>query len=171
MNKSRSVIVFRCVMAFVILAYVGCGRKGSPKAPEETAPSQVRFFTATPQTNGVMLSWEAPLMNAEGKELVDLEGFLVQRNMRVIGEDSDFETIHELKVLPPAQVTAEAPAPTKTPAETSQVVKYTYQDTDLQAGKVYEYVIIPYNEDDVEGVPSNLFRITFSGESSVVESL
>ncbi len=143
---------------------IACGKKTNPRAPEALAPSSVKFLTARTSVNSVDLRWEAPSTDASGDKLIDLTGFVVKRALVLPDEDPDFDIIAELPLR------ANEVAKTATPAETSAAKAYSFSDTNVKAGEKYQYLVLGVNEDDVEGEASSSVRVTFIGESSVIES-
>lgn len=149
------------VPLFVVLLS-SCGRRGSPKPPEATAPSPVKYLTAAGTVNSVVLTWQAPDTQADGDELLNLERFIVKRSKYEKDEAPDFEEIGEM----PFQAAESGPAQ----PEPKQAREYIFTDQDVQPGKQYEYEVLPENDDGVEGRPSAVIRVTFTGESSYFES-
>ena len=149
----RNVIV--CLVVALLL--ISCGRKGSPKPPEEFAPSPVKYLSARGTVNSVVLTWESPVTDASGEDLEDLAGFVVKRNIYDEEEDPDFDEIAEIEV----RLSEEA-------VEQPQS-QYSFSDGAVEAGQVYDYMVLPVNEDGVDGVAGTVLRVTFIGESSRVE--
>lgn len=163
------------VLGFII--HAGCGRKSGPRPPEDTAPREVQYFIARGTVSGVSLSWYAPTKDASGDRLIDLEGFIVERSIYHQDESPDFEEIADVPAKSPEEEGLEEEAAQgdvvleKRQAASQQAKEYTFEDTLVQAGEHYEYVVYPYNEDGVWGRPSVTLRGRFLGESSVFESI
>lgn len=154
------------VAMILLVAVIGCGRKGNPEPPEAFAPKPVRFLSAKPSVNGVLLTWQAPLETADGDELLDLAGYVVRRSVYEKDKSADFEDVAELEVAPLPPVDDAAATPAK-----NENREISYLDTSVRPGERYDYLVLPINSDGVEGEPLNFIRITFVGESSVVENL
>ncbi len=160
------------VLFFLLIFALACGRKGNPRPPEAIAPSSVRYLTATGEVGGILLTWEAPFMDNSGDELTDLAGFKIKRADFIPDETPDYETIGTVAaVRPPAPPeptieTAPPPPPVDTPP-----VRYEYRDATAKPATRYVYVVVPFNDDGVEGAVTSLLRVTFSGETSVIEAL
>ena len=148
---SSGIICFGLIV--LSLSILSCGKKGSPKPPEELAPSPIGAFAAAGAVHGVMLSWQAPTTDSNGDPLLNLSGFRVKRAFYVPDEDLDFTVVAEINV------------------NADGVAAYTYTDADVAPGKSYEYAVVGVNDDAVEGrAPYNL-RVRFTGESSSVETI
>lgn len=143
------------------LLLVSCGKKAPPRPPEALAPSPVKFLTASATVDGVTLFWQSPSTTASGDPLEDLHGFVIERSEHEKGEEPDFDTLVEL-ALP------ETSEPSKEGTEASK--RFSYKDTSVKAGKSYEYSVVGVNEDGVEGAALSTIRVTFIGESSVIET-
>lgn len=144
--------------AFLLIMFafslVACGRKGEPRPPEVLAPSPVRFLTAAGEIDGITLSWFAPTTDASGDGLVDLTHFLVEKGESKPGEPTDFEFLKKIEVV-------------GEPAENQQ---YSFIDADVQPGKIYDYRVTANNNRGGQGLPPHILRVTFVGQSSVVEA-
>jgi hypothetical protein len=167
--------LFILLILLPLLLFVGCGKKSSPRPPEAYAPSSVKFLTADGELDAVVLHWQAPDTDASDHTLLDLAGFTVRRSEYVKDESPDFEDLTDVPVAEKkdAQATAASPEQTTPTAkgEKKQPLQYSYSDTTVRPGKQYEYVVIPFNEDGVEGDPVSRLRVTFLGESSYFETL
>lgn len=151
----------------VLSLCLACGRKGSPKPPEATAPSPVQFLVATGQLSSVTLSWQAPKTNAQGKDLVDLDQFVVVRDEFVRGEDPDFEEVGNVKFEGYEELPADG-SPDVVQRKTKQ---YAFVDDKVELGKSYSYMVLPENGSGVRGQPSSVLRVRFTGETSVIDTL
>lgn len=152
------------IFSFTLIGLSACGKKTNPRAPEALAPSSVKFLTARATVQSVDLRWEAPSTDASGDPLLDLSGFVVKRSLVLPDEDEDFETIAEVPLKEKSTTRAARSR------DGSQGEAYSYSDQDVVAGKKYQYLVLGVNEDDVEGDASSSVRVTFIGESSVIES-
>ena len=77
----------------------------------------------------------------------------MKRRIVAAEEETDFETVAEIDY----EYSDE-------PQE-----QFLYKDIDIEPGKKYDYMVMPLNSNDVFGQPAGVLRVTFIGESSVVE--
>ena len=175
LRKARTVLF---LLMFIALPLLNCGKKGDPRPPEATAPDAVRYLSAEGRVDGIILSWQAPEATGSGEDLPDLAGFRIQRSDYEEDERPDFEDIGEILVSATEELsageggeglTSGAVSKPKTPVE--QNVRYTFRDPEVQPGRRYEYVVLPFNERGVEGEFTQVLRIRFTGESSLIENL
>lgn len=66
-------------LVLVLVAGVGCGKKGDPRAPETANPETIRDLKAGAEGRGVVLTWSRPMRYVDGKDLRDLAGFVIFR--------------------------------------------------------------------------------------------
>lgn len=165
MNRCKSfgrvTTVLLLLISFALMtAAAGCGRKGRPKPPEATAPTPVTNLTAEAGVGSVTLTWIAPTTNASGDSLDNLDRFTVLRAIVAKGRRPAPEEIGVV-VVNAAEETAAA--------GTALKGRYSFKDPAVKVGQRYEYVVVPVNDSGVEGVADRGLRVSFSGESSVVE--
>lgn len=151
------------ILMLLICFGFGCGKKGPPKPPENFAPAVVMFFSADGVVDGVNLSWQEPESKANGEDLDDLVGFVVMKRAHLKDGKSRYRKLAEIPAKKPADSNK----------QTDETVKLSYRvlDREVEPGKRYEYYVTAYNEDSVEGVWSPVLRVTFVGESSIVENV
>lgn len=70
---------FFALGSLIVLLFIGCGKKGEPRAPELAMPELIRNLTAKPDRNGIVLTWSRPTEYIDGKPLTDLTGFVIFR--------------------------------------------------------------------------------------------
>ncbi len=159
--KTKGVIFLLMLLCSVMLLVgSGCGRKGRPKPPEATAPTPVTNLTADAGVSAVTLTWIAPTTNASGDSLDNLERFVVLRSVVTKGKRPSPEEIGVVVVNAAEEAAAEG---------TALKGRYTFKDPAVKVGQRYEYVVVPVNDSGVEGVADRGLRVSFAGESSVVE--
>ena len=162
MRSVRSRRGVACLVLLLTISLVcslaGCGRKGRPKPPEATAPTPVTNLSAEPGVGSISLTWLAPTTNASGDSLDNLERFIVLRSTVVKGQRPRPEEIGVVVVN-----RGDAGAAT-------QKGSYSFKDPVVKVGQRYEYVVVPVNDSGVEGVADRGLRISFAGESSIVDS-
>ncbi len=151
--------VFKIVLLLILGMMISCGRKGAPKPPEDIAPVPVKYLTAKGEVDAIVLSWNVPDETAKGEELIDLAGFIVKRNVYEAGEQVDFEEIADIPFVYDVQV------PLK------DTPKVEFRDEDVEAGVRYQYQVVGYNEDGVEGEFGNIISVLYVGTSTVPEIL
>jgi hypothetical protein len=143
---------FLIVFVALLLSNTACGKKGAPKPPEVSAPSPVGQFAAQVSQDAISLSWVAPVTDSRGETIVDLSSFKIRRRVLSREQRGTFETIAEMPVKP-----------------VEDIAPYTYVDQDVSVGKLYDYSVVPVNEDGVEGRPQYVVRVKFHGQGSTVE--
>ncbi|MGH7829846.1 MAG: hypothetical protein ACREP8_06670 [Candidatus Binatia bacterium] len=62
-----------------LMFFLGCGKKGDPRAPELAMPETIRDLRAGVEDRGVVLTWSRPTRYVDGKDLRDLAGFVIFR--------------------------------------------------------------------------------------------
>lgn len=157
--RGSELVAILCSL-LLVLSISACGKKGSPRPPQATAPKAIQFFTGEGRINGLLLTWQAPQETQRGEALVDLASFYVQRSNYIKGEQADFETIAELSLEDAAKGIAQISGVAK---------RYSYLDADVAPGKRYQYLVLPVNERGIEGKTGGTVRVYFAGESSEVE--
>lgn len=169
MARFSLLLLFAAVLGSLLFVY-GCGRKGDPKPPEAFAPSAVGFYTARGQVDSVILSWQAPKITASGDVLENLEFFSIKRAIHDSQKMRRFKDIGEVGVAGLAS-SGERQAGSASPAASQAAITYSFADRDIVPGSVYDYRVVPVNSRGVEGQSAATLRVTFLGESSIVERL
>ncbi len=156
--KTQKQTVAYFVICLLMLLVLACGKKTAPRPPEALAPAPVKLLSAKASVDALILKWDAPSANASGDRLIDLKGFIVKRADADTGDDLDFDVIAELGL-------------DKSDAKRADTSKsYLYRDSKVEPGKKYQYLVVGVNEDDVEGAASTSIKVTFIGESSIIEN-
>ena len=147
----------------VLIVSSGCGRKGPPELPESYAPGPVQFARAQGSVDAIILTWQAPKKDASGDTITEPLTFSVKRSLHVKDEEPRYQRIAtiEQEVIPEDAVKVKNAPPTE----------YHYADKDIIPGKQYDYAIVAIGESGVAGIPPSILRVTFIGDSSVVEIL
>lgn len=148
----RRLIQTLTVVVLLLCGLQACGRKGSPKPPETTAPGAVENVVVKGSVHGIDLSWNAPQANASGAAITDLEQFVVKRREFTGDAQTHFENM--------AEVPFDKAAAGK---------RYMIHDDAVAPGKTYEYMIYAENDGGVLGVSAGTQRVIFRGSTSVVE--
>lgn len=154
-------IVIHFMLLFTCLA---CGRKAAPSAPEVRAPKAVEELDIVGSVEGVVLRWKVPSKNAKGEQLIDLAGFeLKRRKVEDPKELDKFELLDTLSLREEDKLLMEKGKSVES--------EYRYVDRSVEAGLQYDYIILPINEAGVAGGSDTMMRVSFVGESSVIERM
>jgi hypothetical protein len=70
---------FLFLSSLIVLLFIGCGKKGEPRAPELATPQLIKNLTAKPDRPGIVLTWSRPTEYVDGRSLTDLTGFVIFR--------------------------------------------------------------------------------------------
>jgi hypothetical protein len=135
--------------SLIVLLFIGCGKKGEPRAPELAMPQLITNLTAKPSQNGIVLTWSRPTEYVDGKPLTDLTGFVIFR-----------------KDLSPS--CPECPVPHRPLAavnveDREKFVKqrqYRFIDENAQAQMIYRYRVSSQLKDGSLSNPSNEVEVT-----------
>ncbi len=144
--------IFFCLgIAFLLAA---CGKKGPLVPPEALAPSPIADLRADQIGNRFSLCLSPPSRDEMGKALKNLAGVRVLKR----------------EVLPPAEDCEECPGAYR-PFQTIDLEYpkgvlrfgnlYCFYDTDLVAGKTYQYKAVSFQEDGTMSRDSNKVRRKF----------
>jgi predicted small lipoprotein YifL len=135
----------------LLLLCAACGRKGALIPPEARVPAAVSDLKVAQQGGRFVLSWTPPSREQGGAQLREPTGFALYRR----------------EVLPPSQDCDSCPdayrllirATPDDPRAGRRVAGHVYlDDTDLVAGKTYQYQVQPLRRDGTAGQPSNRAR-------------
>ncbi len=174
----------RRLVGFVFLVMslclvTGCGRYGSPIAPEEVSPSAVLDLEVLPELQGIHFKWKAPANDQRGKELKFIDGYRIyrktlERPSDLVDDSVEFEEVAmvddtHLEVLRSRREEAQAAGkPSRLISVEEDLKKFEFTDVSVQAGGMYAYQIVPVNQGGVEGALAEVIRIVFRGPSSEV---
>jgi hypothetical protein len=132
-----------------VLFFLGCGKKGDPRAPELATPRVIENLRATSVPTGVSLTWSRPTEYVDGTELKDLVGFAIFR-----------------KDLSPTCIDCPAPYRPLTTVDIEDREKfvkqkqYRYVDEEAQPNMTYRYRVASQLRDGSLSEPSNEVEIT-----------
>lgn len=154
-NPSRFYI--KCLAFFVFalagisFLWLGCGRKGSPRPPQQPLPAAVKDLSYRIDDDLVKLSWTVPVADdhaASAPAAVKLLRF------KQSIEESNCEKcpIRFIEI-------ADLPVPMNR-AERSPSSTMSFTDV-LERGNRYIYKVIVYNQDGVGGKDSNTIEFSF----------
>ncbi len=144
------------VLLLSVFALANCGRKGSPRPPEENAPSAVQYLSARGAVRTVSLSWQAPLATASGGQLKDIASFVIQRRDVVGEETNNFEDVGVLSLEPETKLKDR---------------RFTFEDPSVVPGRKYDYIVFGRQGDGLNGETNKIIRVSFRGETSTVETI
>jgi hypothetical protein len=143
------------------------------------SPEAVTFTDARGTAAGVSFSWLAPAKDARGKPLKSLSGYVVYRKeleklSDTVNEAIEFEEIQNLtdeslqRLFEKQEAAAKELKPAQSVKLSSEERTVSYIDTSPVSGHTYLYKIVPYNKRGVDGGLKQLYRVVFTGETSVV---
>lgn len=128
------------LLAAALLALPACGIRTAPRPPEDTMARAPTKLTAVREGSGeaakVQLEWRSPGESVDGKRLIDLARFVIERRTG----DAQFSAIGEVLA--------------DTGHRLRPIRQYTYTDDNPLDGDA-EYRIVPYTADGQRGIPSD----------------
>jgi len=129
------------LVATALLALAACGIRTDPRPPEDTMARAPTELSTARERQTVVIKWRSPGESVDGKRLIDLSRFVVERRTR----EQEFAPIGE------------------TAADTTHrlrpIRQYSYVDEAPIDGDA-EYRIVPYTADGQRGVPSEPTSLT-----------
>jgi hypothetical protein len=135
--------------SLIVLLFIGCGKKGAPRAPELAMPELIRNLTAKPDRNGIVLTWSRPTDYVDGKPLTDLTGFVIFRK--------------DLSPTCPECPVPYRPLTAVNVEDREKFVKqkqYRFIDENAQAQTIYRYRVSSQLKDGSLSNPSNEVEAT-----------
>jgi hypothetical protein len=142
----KKILLFAVMLA---LAGTGCGKKGSPLAPELAAPKTIANLTARSGPNGVALTWSRPTEYVDGSALKDLASFVIFRK-EVSPSCPDCP-------VPYRQLTT---VNVEDRQRFSQQKRYRYDDQEVRPKGIYRYRVSSQLLDGSLSAPSNEVEIS-----------
>jgi len=143
MKALRPLVVLACTM---LLAAPACGVRTRPRPPEDTAIEMGALKAARRDDGTVRLGWPRPKHSADGRKLVDLAGFVVER--RTLGTE-----FVEVAVVPVTDNQRVRPQQT-----------FTYTETP-PAGETVFYRVHAFDLAGQHGPPAAVVEIPARGAS------
>lgn len=137
------------VGSLILLLFIGCGKKGEPRAPELAMPQLIRNLAAKPDRNGIVLTWSRPTEYVDGKPLTDLTGFVIFRK--------------DLSPTCPECPVPYRPLTAVNVEDREKFVKqkqYRFIDENAQAQMIYRYRVSSQLKDGSLSNPSNEVEVT-----------
>jgi hypothetical protein len=137
------------ILALLVVAGWGCGKKGEPRAPELATPRTITNLTARSAPNAIALTWERPTEYVDGKELRDLASFVIFRK-----EVSQSCPDCPVPYRPLTTVYVEDRG------KFAQKKQYRYDDQEVRPKAIYRYRVSSQLLDGSLSAPSNEVEIT-----------
>jgi hypothetical protein len=143
MTARRSVAL---LLGVLLVAGLGCGRKGPPLPPRPVIPAAVSGLRVEPQGGGLLVSWSRPTRNQDGSPLQDLVEFRLSRSPGSVPDGpSGFSLLTTVRADAPGNATVEDG-------------RYAFLDDGggqgLRQGARYTYRVHPVNRRGVLGPPA-----------------
>lgn len=137
--RRRLISVF-CLLGAVLLS-PGCGRKASPRPPEDILPAAIQDLTATNSAEGIVLSWSRPKTYVDGSRMPDLAGFTIER---AEGSDAEatFRPVGTVEVIDRERF--------------QQQSRFRLSDPNTIVGAQYRYRVVSFTTDEYLSAPSNV---------------
>jgi hypothetical protein len=135
--------------SLILLLFIGCGKKGEPRAPELAMPELIKNLTAKPDRNGVVLTWSRPNEYVDGRPLTDLTGFVIFRK--------------DLAPTCPECPVPYRPLTNVNVEDREKFVKqkqYRFIDENAQSQMIYRYRVSSQLKDGSLSNPSNEVEVT-----------
>lgn len=162
---------------FCVLFLAACGKYAPPYAPEDLSPQAVRDLTVSAAPQGISFEWTTPSDDQRGEELRFIDGYLIRRKLLEHDRDlldpevefEDMAILEDRSLLERERLREEASASGKSTRRVkvdSQIQRFKWLDSAVEAGKVYAYRVVPMNQDGVEGISDKLIRVEFRGDNS-----
>ena len=137
------------VLAVVLMATWGCGKKGDPRPPELATPKTITDLTARSAPTGIILTWDRPTEYVDGTALKDLASFVIFRK-EVSQSCPDCP-------VPYRQLTTVF---VEDRDKFAQKKQYRYDDQEVRPKAIYRYRISSQLLDGSLSAPSNEVEIS-----------
>jgi hypothetical protein len=135
---------FLVLALMIVMAGVGCGKKGEPRAPELATPKTITNLAARSGPNAITLTWNRPTEYVDDKELKDLASFVIFRK-EVSATCPDCP-------VPYRQLTT---VNVEDRDKFAQKKQYRYNDQEVRPKAIYRYRISSQLLDGSLSAPSN----------------
>jgi hypothetical protein len=156
MRNLKSENSVRVVRLFLLTCLIGsmaiaCGKAGPPRPPEDFAPSPVSKITATTDSEGVTINWEAPKTTVQNLPLTDLESYSVLRSEFEFDRYGPASELTEISAIDSAD---------------NILPSLSFKDSSVVEGNKYKYQIVAINSAGVEVQSVVSAIVNFSGTQS-----
>jgi len=130
-----------CCLSVVLPA---CGRKTLPRPPEDVLPKTIDDLSASNTAEGIQLTWSRPKLYADGSQMRDLGGFVIER---ATGTDplSPFQRLTVLEVNDRDRF--------------RPLTRFRHDDNDTSVGMPYRYRVVSFTLDRYFSAPSNVVTV------------
>ncbi len=130
------------LIALLLAIPIGCGVKSRPRPPEDVVPSPIADLRGTSVRDGVELRWGRPRETVDGRPLIDLGGFYVER---ASAGAPTFDRIATVEVTDRERI------------QQQRVFRFT--DTGVAAGDTCQYRVVSFTLDGYVSDPSNVASV------------
>ncbi len=137
------------VLALVLVAASGCGKKGDPRPPELATPKTITDLRARSVPTGIILTWDRPTEYVDGTALKDLASFVIFRK-EVSQSCPDCP-------VPYRQLTTVF---VEDRDKFAQKKQYRYDDQEVRPKAIYRYRISSQLLDGTLSAPSNEVEVS-----------
>ena len=174
---SVRIVVFS-IIACILLS--GCGRYAPPLPPEAFSPKAVEDLQVNAALGEISFQWRSPEEDRRGKELKFIDGYEIRRAEILTWEafvDDPEESSVKVGFVPDTHIAererlrdeaVKAGKSTRRVKVGEDLKQFRFGDRDLTPGAEYVYMIVPMNQDDVEGEIRQYVRVLYRGDSSQV---
>jgi len=133
-----------CVLLLVCAGILACGRKAPPRAPNDVLPKTIADLSATNTATGIELAWTRPRLYADGSDMPDLGGFVIERAALTAGRAA-FQRLTVLEVTDRDRF--------------RQLKRFRFVDRDTTPGGAYSYRVVSFTVDRYFSEPSNVVSV------------
>ena len=134
-------------------AAVGCGRKAPPRAPDDVLPKSIVDLSASNTAKGIELAWTRPRVYADGSDMPDLGGFVIER-AALTAPRPTFQRLAVVEVTDRDRF--------------RQLKRFRFVDRETAPGVAYSYRVVSFTIDRYFSEPSNIVTVerAMTGEDS-----
>lgn len=136
----RATAVLAALALVLAAGTIGCGRRGSPRPPEDVLPETIDRLEARNQEAAVLLTWPRPENYTGGGKMSDLGEFIVERAVGS-AQPAVFREVKRILVEDRDRF--------------RQVKNFRYVDGDVLEGVRYRYRVLSRTTDGYESAASN----------------
>ncbi len=129
------------IFAAAISLGTACGRKTDVRPPHFVVPSVVEGLAAENELRGVKLRWKRPTRYADGSQMLDLDGFRIERRR------------------PCCAFIKLADVPVEDRTRFQRANSFDYVDERVEVGELYSYRVVAITVDRYESDPCEPVQI------------
>jgi uncharacterized protein len=145
--KSIRIFLRLVLIALLVAATAGCGKKAPPMPPDSLVPGEVRNFSVRQDRQALSLQWLIPKLNINRQPLTDIQGFQILRCKEGIFSTAGCPP----ELLPLARIDLAFPQ-----AGTVLGEQVSYRDENLEPGSRYYYQVVGYDLGGHLGLASSI---------------